>query len=256
MALFWRIWAAVAAVNLIVLTVFVALAGLQFDGIYSGLVGDRLAVVATRTAAPFEQAARLGLGLASVRNADGLLERARQTDPAISAIHVFDPAGRIVHSTMATPPEGIPSAGVAARLRANGMPWHVATAGGFLSGMDITRHGRSAGGVLIVYAAAQERVRVGAITAELILSALGVLLGSLAIGAAMLRIGMRHQIRAFDAIERTVGNFEREAWRIAAAGAPGAGASEGEAEMRRLLNEAEESYRAAGRALVHIAPPA
>lgn len=52
MALFWRIWAAVTLVNLAVLTLFVGLATLQFDSINSGLTGERLAVLAERTAAP------------------------------------------------------------------------------------------------------------------------------------------------------------------------------------------------------------
>src|SRR3546814_1835454 len=96
MALFWRIWAAVTLVNLAVLTIFVGLATLQFGNINSDLVGERLVVLADLTAAPFEAAAKIGLPLSTVRNADALLERARQTDGAILAIHVFDAAGRIV----------------------------------------------------------------------------------------------------------------------------------------------------------------
>src|SRR3546814_3890200 len=99
MALFWRIWAAVTLVNLAVLTIFVGLATLQFGNINSDLVGERLVVLADLTAAPFEAAAKIGLPLSTVRNADALLEGARQIDGAILAIHVFDAAGRIVHST-------------------------------------------------------------------------------------------------------------------------------------------------------------
>ena len=81
MALFWRIWSAVILVNLAVLTLFVGLAILRFDSINSGLVGERaprrLAVLAGRTAAPFQAAAKIGLPLSTVRNADALLERAR-----------------------------------------------------------------------------------------------------------------------------------------------------------------------------------
>jgi hypothetical protein len=106
MALFWRIWTAVMLVNLVVLTLFVGLATLQFDSINSGLVGERLAVLAGRTAAPFQATAKIGLPLSTMRNADALLERARQTDDAILAIHVFDAAGSVVHSTAAAaPPE-------------------------------------------------------------------------------------------------------------------------------------------------------
>ena len=90
MALFWRVWAAVMLVNFAVLSGFVALATLQFGSINSALVGERLGVLAGRTVAPFEAAVRIGLPLSSVRNANALLERARQTDDSIVAILVFD----------------------------------------------------------------------------------------------------------------------------------------------------------------------
>src|SRR3546814_18120582 len=80
MALFWRIWAAVTLVNLAVLTIFVGLATLQFGNINSDLVGERLVVLADLTAAPFEAAAKIGLPLSTVRNADALLARARSEE--------------------------------------------------------------------------------------------------------------------------------------------------------------------------------
>ena len=145
MALFWRIWTAVILVNLAVLTLFVGLATLQFDSINSGLVGERLAVLAGRTAAPFQAAAKIGLPLSTVRNADALLERARQTDDAILAIHVFDQAGRIVHSTDASASEMIPPGALAAREAAGGAPWHSETEAGFFSGIDIRAAATSPG---------------------------------------------------------------------------------------------------------------
>ena len=51
MALFWRLWAAVALVNIAVLAVFVALATLQFGKIHGELLGERLTVLADRSAA-------------------------------------------------------------------------------------------------------------------------------------------------------------------------------------------------------------
>lgn len=60
MALFWRIWAAVTLVTFAVLSIFVSMAILQFDQIHSELLGERLMVLADRTAAPFEAAARIG----------------------------------------------------------------------------------------------------------------------------------------------------------------------------------------------------
>ena len=133
MALFWRIWTAVILVNLAVLALFVGLATLQFDSINASLVGERLSVLAGRTAAPFQAVARIGLSLSTVRNADALLERARQTDDVIIAIHVFDQAGRIVHSTDALPPAAIPTEALAAREAAAGAPCTARPKAGFLA---------------------------------------------------------------------------------------------------------------------------
>jgi hypothetical protein len=196
MALFWRIWTAVILVNLAVLTLLVGLATLQFDSINSGLVGERLAVLAGRTAAPFQSAAKIGLSLSAVRNADALLERARQTDDAILAIHVFDQAGRIVHSTAASAPAEIPPEALAARVAAAGASWHRETAGGFLSSIDIpARGGVTAGGIMIVYPGGGNVTQIRAMGAELGLAAIAVVLVAAALSALLLRIGLRHQLR-------------------------------------------------------------
>jgi hypothetical protein len=249
MALFWRIWAAVTLVNFVVLTIFVGLATLQFGSINSALVGERLVVLAGRTAAPFRAAAKIGLPLSTVRNADALLARASQTDDAILAIHVFDDAGRIVHSTAPSAPATIPLQAAAARAAAGGAPWHRETAQGFLSSIDIAvRDGVTAGGILIVYPGGGNATRIWAMAAELALTAISVLLAGAALSALLLRLGLRRQIRLFETIDSAVADFERGAWRSAAGRS--AAVAEGDAgELRSQLEEAETRYRAAGRAL-------
>ena len=251
MALFWRIWTAVIFVNLAVLTLLVGLATLQFDAINSGLVGERLAVLAGRTAAPFQAAAKIGLPLSGVRNADALLERARQTDDAILAIHVFDQAGRIVHSTAASAPAEIPPEALAARVAAAGASWHRETAGGFLSSIDIpARGGVTAGGIMIVYPGGGNVTQIRAMGAELGLAAIAVVLVAAALSALLLRIGLRHQIRTFEVIEGAIAEFERGSWRSAAAGsAAPIPTNDGTGELRQLLDAAETRYRATGQAL-------
>lgn len=251
MALFWRIWTAVTLVNLAVLAIFVGLATLQFDSINSGLVGERLVVLGGRTAAPFQAAARIGLPLSTVRNADALLERARQTDDAIGAIHVFDEAGRIVRSTDPGAAAEIPPEAAAARASAGGEPWHLASAGGFLSGVDIGRaDGTSAGGILIVYPASGNVTRVRAMAAELSMAAIAVLLLSGGLSIPLLRFGLRRQIAIFHAVDSAIVAFEVDAWRRAAAAEPGPGPADGDpGGLRQLLDDAEAQYRAAGHAL-------
>lgn len=231
------------------MALFVGLAALQFDSINSALVGERLMVLAERTAGPFRSAARIGLPLSTVRNAGALLEGARQTDDAIRAIHVFDAEGRIVHSTDAHPAAMIPAQAAAARSKAAGESWHAATAEGFLSSIDIaSRSGGTAGGILIVYPGRGNVTQVRAMTAELGLGAIAVMLVSAAISALLLRLGLGRQIRQFEAVDGAIDDFERVAWRSAAAGPAAAPMGEGDtSELRRLLREAETRYRATGR---------
>lgn len=249
MALFWRIWGAVTLVNFAVVTIFVALATLQFGNVNSALVGERLVVLADHTAAPFKAAARIGLPLSTVRNADALLERARQTDDAIIAIHVFDVTGRIVHSTISPPPTMIPAEALFARTAADGVPWHRETTYGFLSSIDIvSRDGSTVGGILIVYPGGGNLTRIRAMAAELGLAAIGVLIIAAVLSALLLRLGLRGQIKSFEAIDSSIGKFERSAWRSAAGRPPDV--AEGDAEeLRVLLDVAETRYRAVGQSL-------
>jgi hypothetical protein len=249
MALFWRVWAAVTFVNFAVLTIFLGIATLQFGNINADLIGERLVVLAGRTAAPFEAAAKIGLPLSTVRNASALLERARQTDDAILAIHVFDAAGRIVHSTNKPAPAAIPAVAFTARAAAGGMPWFRETAEGFLSSIDIVTRGRiPVGGILIVYPSVGYVTHVQAMAAELALAAIVILLVSAALSVLLLRLALGRQIRLFEAIDGDVTDFERSAWR-SAAGRPVAIAEGEGGELRSLLEAAENNYRALGRQL-------
>lgn len=248
MALFWRIWAAVALVNLTVVVLFVALATLQFGNISTSLAGERLKVLAARTAAPFEQALRLGLPLSTVRNAGGLIERARQSDDAILAVHVFERDGRIVFSTAEQPPPSLPGPAVSARKAARGDPWFIETAELILCGTEIiARDGRSAGGILIEFPVSNSSTRVWAMLAELGLAALGVLLLASVLAAGVLRVGLARQIAHFGEVDRSIDDFERAEWRRAAGAA--AVAAERDGSLRSRLEDAEARYQSTGRAL-------
>lgn len=245
MVLFWRIWAAVTVVTFAVLSIFVGLAILQFDQIHSGLLGERLVVLAGRVAAPFDAAARIGLPLPAVRNAAALLERARQTDDFIAAIHVFDAEGRVVHSTEASPPAVLPPEAIAARADAGGAPWHRETAQGFLGSVNIAGRGDAAGGILVVYPRKGNVTRVWAMAAELALIAIAVLIGAAALGGLVLRLGLARQIAAFETIDRAVAAFECDSWRGAAGGRT-RGVDEDADGLRQMLDAADARYRSAG----------
>jgi len=237
-------------INFGVLALFVGLAVLQFDKINSDLVGERLIVLAERTAAPFQAAAKIGLPLSTVRNANALLERARQTDDAILAIHVFDQDGWIVHSTDVLAPQAISAEAFTTREQAAGTPWYQETDEGFLSSIDIPKPGgATAGGILVVYPGSGSATQVRAMGAELSLAALVVLLAVAGLSMLLLRVGLGRQIRTFEAVEDAISDFERISWRSAAKATADTTLSDQPNELRQLLDAAETRYRATGQAL-------
>jgi len=254
MALFWRIWLAISAINLLILAIFVGLATLQFATIQSRLVGERLEVIAGHAAGPFEAAARLGLPLGGVRNASGLLLRIQQTDADISAIHVFAPDGAILHSTDPAPPPRFPPGAIAARSMAAAGSWAGNDRGEPFGGAEIRdTSGRSVGGVLVLYPAAPSVTRIRAMGSELMVSALVILVLATGLGGALIRAGLRREFRGFEALEAAIHGFERDAWR-SAAGAPPATPPGGEG-IRARLDAAETRYRETGRTLERSAEP-
>ncbi len=245
MALFWRVWATSAGIILAVLVIFLLLSTFQFSRVHNGLVGERLVVLADRTAAPFEAAARLRLPISDVRNAVGHLERARQTDERIMAIFVFDDAGRVVHRTRGSTGEGSDLAALQAR-RSGARTWYGQIDAGFVAGVNIESPGGDpVGGIAILYPVSGNTTRVWAMAAELAVAALGILALSTVMAGLMFRVGMRRTIAAFDTIEREIAAFERDSWR----GTDDAGEQTG---LRADLDASFAQYRAA---LAKIRPP-
>ncbi|MCW3783438.1 hypothetical protein [Defluviimonas salinarum] len=245
MAILWRLWATAAGVMLAVLLVFLALSTFQFSRVHSDLVGERLIVLADRTAAPFQAAVRLGLPIASVRNAVGILERARRSDDRISAIYVFDREGGIVHATLGEAGDGPEVAAVRARM-IGAQEWHGEIASGFIAGVNIAGPSSDwAGGIAVLYPRGGSTTRVWAMAAELSVAVLGIfVLGALTAGL-LLRIGLRRIISAFDRVDAAIADFERDTWRREDEAAPASG-------LRADLDESYDQYRSAVAELRHL----
>jgi hypothetical protein len=80
----------VSALIGLVLAVLTVLCVLQFEAILSALIRERLAILAQITQASFRSALDLALSLEKIRNARAILEQAQASDPAITALHIFD----------------------------------------------------------------------------------------------------------------------------------------------------------------------
>ena len=107
MSLLWRSWFAYVGIIAIALSVLAFLSVLQHDAVLSRLIQQRLAVVAQTTASSFRAVVDLGLPLSMMRNAKTVLQRAREIDPDIAAIHVFNPGGIVIYSTELEPAERV-----------------------------------------------------------------------------------------------------------------------------------------------------
>lgn len=237
MAMFWRLWWAASATLAFAMLIFVSLSLLQFQNIQRTLLAERVAVLAMNTAEPFNSAAGIGLPLSSVRNAQALLERARQTDDAITSIHVLDPDGRILHQ--------VGNEDVGAGLLLLPADWQAGQVNlfersRFLSFSPIAMSGGNAQATLVISLDASASVnRTWAMGAELATAAVAFLgVGVLLIGIA-LRLAFAPEIAAFEAIERDVEEFERDTWRGEATEPMESG------DLRRTLNDAYASYRSA-----------
>lgn len=196
-----RVWLAITTVLGIVLVILALLVKLQHDAVYSQLLRQRLTVIAAATAAPFKSVAEMGLPVATVRNAQDLLNRAWQTDPAISNIVLFDGNGAtILSATGGTVPFTGRDITRAQEDSANGQ-WGFETATALVSGTTIiNENGDAAGGLAVIYPLNELQARSNFISARIRNSALA-LLGVFAILAfVLLRYRLRPTIRSLDAM--------------------------------------------------------
>ena len=191
MSIFWRSWFTVIILVATVLAVLASLTTLQFDSILSHFIQQRLAVLAQTSRASFRAAAGLGLPLAGMRNAPAILERARQTDPNISAVHVFDVSGRILHSTDLNHTTSVGAEVLFAQSASHGDTWYTESGEHFLSGARIVDlSGKPLGGVVIVYPKTDLSTAVDAMSARLAIYAVGVLVATAIVAIGLLRLGL------------------------------------------------------------------
>jgi hypothetical protein len=258
MSVFWRSWITVFILVATVLAVLATLSTLQFDSILSHFIHGRLSVLAQTSQASFRAAVGLGLPLASVRNATAILEQARQTDSNISAVHVFDTSGKILHSTDPDHTTSVRAEILFAQSASESGTWATETGEHFLSGVRIRNLSKkTVGGLVIIYPKTDLSTSVGAMTARLAIYAVGVLTVIGVIGIVVLRFGLRELVRVFTGIESAFVAIERREWRRAAGGSdpmpePVRGLGVDTGELKRLLQSAEEQYLSAGRSLAAL----
>ncbi|MDX8449518.1 MFS transporter [Mesorhizobium captivum] len=196
-----RVWLALTVVLVIVVTILAVLVKLQHEAVYSQLVRQRLSVIAAATAAPFRSVSELGLTVATVRNAQELLNRAWQTDPAISNIVLLDTAGEVV---LSVPNAAVPFSGrqmARAMDEGSNSQWGLETATALVSGATILdENDEPAAALAVIYPMNELRTHNRLVSSQIRLSALALLAGFSALAYVALRYRLRPAIRSLDDI--------------------------------------------------------
>lgn len=253
----WRSWTLVSVSVLAGLVALVLLATMQFEATLTRFVQGRLVVLAQSMELPFRSATALGLPLASVRNATAILERARQTDASIAAIHVYDNLGRIVHSTASEPPDTLDAAALQAYRETEESTWAVELGDRLLSSVVVfnTLGSQSLGGVVVVYPRTGITTATLAMFARLTVAALAIAIAAAAISFPILAFvlgRLDHSARDMDAALRAL---ECDEWRAGAGGDPH-GEHSAETEDAMALSHdartADDRYRRAGLELAEL----
>ncbi|MBB3064538.1 hypothetical protein [Limibacillus halophilus] len=227
-------------INLVSLIAFVVLTVLQFDQIRSRLEQERLVVVVERASEPLASAAAIGLRLSSVRGLDALLERARQTDPAILELHLFDVEGNIVVSTQPRDPEF--SRAVIARIQ-SADETEVALREGqdFLSVVRFwDSSGNVAGSLLLEYSGIDARTAVWAMAGRLATAALFFSIVASVLTAWAIRWVLGPEISINNLYVDAATKADQWLWR----GRPTIPDSEEPTPIEHAIREADQRYRA------------
>lgn len=246
-----------AVVNALCLAVLFALASVQYDAVISGLVRDRLAVVAQVLVEPFQAVADLGLPVESLRGVDELLRRNKQSSTDILGIYLFDPAGNIVRATEPVLADDVtPAAGYALANTDQSSWFSENSTPPLVASLIKSADGSIAGGILISYGDGGKLLQVQALSGKLAFISAAILAISLVLGLGVLRFTLKGHIRVFDALLATYDRFERQAWRgirtDEMSPEPVRGFGLDTEEIFVLLERSEEKYQALNPSRMHV----
>ncbi len=133
MPILWRAWAAFTTIIGLFLAILSVLAVFQHNAILSKLITQDVQVVVESASSSFRSVVDLGLPVSSVRNASEILQHARETKPAIGAMHVFLPTGVISASSAEDHPRTVPPEVLSTQSLDKTGKWSLETNDGFLS---------------------------------------------------------------------------------------------------------------------------
>lgn len=164
-----------------VLSLLLTMNYFKYGNILTDVTTSRLEVINKNLEFSLSRATNLGLALEELQFADTLLKRAKESDPAIREIQVFDNTGRILFSTSEIKVDstvGERVVGLLAPLRKKDTTeWVAHTDEQFVAGVTLyNSFDRSIGGVVLRYDRSSYHALVGRILERLVVVT-GILLG-------------------------------------------------------------------------------
>lgn len=145
----------------------------KYGNILTDVTTSRLAVINKNLEFSLSRATNLGLALEELQFADTLLKRAKESDPAIREIQVFDNNGKVLFSTGDSGPESRVDESVVGLLeplrKADTTEWAAHTDDQFVAGITLyNSFDRSIGGVVLHYDRSSYHGLVGGILEKLV----------------------------------------------------------------------------------------
>jgi MFS family permease len=215
-----RVWTALVAIIALILVVLSVLAVLQHDAVFSQLIRQRLAVTVEGTARPIRSIVELGLPIAMVRNKLDLLELARDTDPAIENVVLFNPSGIVVEATAPSYPDQVPEEVLWAQSESGAGRWSLETDTELISGASILSDtGAIVGGIFAVYPTHELQERGRAVARQITIWAAGLLVLFSASAYVIVRWRLRPVVRFLRGLEAALASIagtlppaRRRAW--------------------------------------------
>jgi hypothetical protein len=200
----------------VVLGLLVMLSYFKFQTTLTGLIQNRLAGVNITIEESIHSAIDLGLTLRQVRTASALIARAKQNDPGIQSIEIFDPNGHVLYSTQEGPVNRTVSTEILqTQQKATDRRWGLDTGQTFVSGiLLVNSFDQPVGAVAITYAKAGFDAQVAALTHSLIRNSILVLVGLAVLAALGIKLGFRDLSRDMDNIRASL--EKRKGGRLAA----------------------------------------
>lgn len=250
-----RIFPAIYSVVVASLLAFIALAVLQFNQINSELEREKVGILVSRVAAPFEAAATIGLPLSSVRNASVLLERARQLDTAIEGVFLFGADGELLKSA-ASPSIDSTTLGASLRNPAGAVrTWSGDTSHGYYAGVRLLKPDDDLfGGIAISYSGRKGASQSWAIVGKLLLSGLIFAIVAAPLIWLTLRRSLSGVVSSYDEIDSELRQVECSSWLKSDPAGPALRQDDSHL-FGRLFRAAEARYRDAAERIVGPAAP-